>query len=516
MPTDVGTPRPKRQLITSSSTAVSTLITSSNATSTFPSLSVVSTSASNAALYQAGPYQCSKSLDLPWLMGFMQSFLQQTEDTLNANVIILEVNIHAAASADQPEGPAPKPRTLPSNSLLIGTQLSSMLDSFIYTPDNLASDRNNLNDTWYRVPLDRVPILEYMDSSGNDSGDLRTTTGWPNIAFLLLEKVQRLLITWGKVDPQMEAYNFRNDTAVFPAGAMSTERDVQSSSDGNVISGCLYDASRTSASQINASWAFPPSGEGPVVSSTSALQSLLYLNGNLSLCGISPTLNQTIMDQPADRVSVPYLNVSQSAVWAWASEEPRNYTASKPSRGDDELYRCALLDLRPPYDGRWRVENCNERYRVACRDSTSPFVFHISENDVPFAGGPASCPPNSSFAVPRTGLESNYLLHYLRSLPSSIIDNTKDSGDHRTGVWVNFNSLDVQDCWTARGPNATCPYSGSRTIGQQRAVLVPIIASIVVLVLAAITVFVKCAGNRRMSKRTKRGEGGWDYEGVPS
>ena len=29
------------------------------------------------------------------------------------------------------------------------------------------------------------------------------------------------------------------------------------------------------------------------------------------------------------------------------------------------------------------------------------------------------------------------------------------------GAWIDFNSLDVKDCWTSGGPNATCPYSDS-------------------------------------------------------
>lgn len=31
------------------------------------------------------------------------------------------------------------------------------------------------------------------------------------------------------------------------------------------------------------------------------------------------------------------------------------------------------------------------------------------------------------------------------------------------GVFVDFNSLDYQDCWVTGGPNATCPYLGATT-----------------------------------------------------
>jgi hypothetical protein len=35
-------------------------------------------------------------------------------------------------------------------------------------------------------------------------------------------------------------------------------------------------------------------------------------------------------------------------------------------------------------------------------------------------------------------------------------NNRRDYDGH--GVWIDFNSLDYQGCWTSGGPNATCPY----------------------------------------------------------
>jgi hypothetical protein len=50
---------------------------------------------------------------------------------------------------------------------------------------------------------------------------------------------------------------------------------------------------------------------------------------------------------------------------------------------------------------------------------------------------------------------------------------------------------------------------------------VPTVAAIIVLVVSALTVFVKCAGNRKVRKRNKnrrriRADNGFVYEGVPS
>jgi hypothetical protein len=86
------------------------------------------------------------------------------------------------------------------------------------------------------------------------------------------------------------------------------------------------------------------------------------------------------------------------------------------------------------------------------------------------------------------------------------------------GAWVDFNSLDVQGCWVSGGPNVTCPYrdaTGEKTANKD--ILVPTIAAIIVLIITALTVFSKVAGNRQLKRRTKRRpDNGFIYEGVPS
>jgi hypothetical protein len=48
-------------------------------------------------------------------------------------------------------------------------------------------------------------------------------------------------------------------------------------------------------------------------------------------------------------------------------------------------------------------------------------------------------------------------------------------------------------------------------------VVIPTVAGVIVFLLAILTITVKCAANRQNTRRRrKRGEGGWDYEGVPS
>jgi hypothetical protein len=125
------------------------------------------------------------------------------------------------------------------------------------------------------------------------------------------------------------------------------------------------------------------------------------------------------------------------------------------------------------------------------------------------------CPPGSTFAVPRTGLENTYLYRHLLSLPETKIDLGSTDPILRE-VFVNFNSMDVTSCWVSGGYGATCPYASDPQQLERRTVLVAAIAGIIVLIITALTFFVKCNANRRNSRRRKRVIGGWEYEGVPS
>jgi len=134
--------------------------------------------------------------------------------------------------------------------------------------------------------------------------------------------------------------------------------------------------------------------------------------------------------------------------------------------------------------------------------------------DVPFGAAIDACSDGTRFDLPRTGLENTYL--YQKILNDSRSASDSDAELREKGVWINFNSLDVQDCWTSGGPNATCPYTDNGEEVRQRNVLIPTIAALIVLILTVLTLLVKCNENRRNSRTRRRGDNGWDYEGVPS
>jgi len=83
-------------------------------------------------------------------------------------------------------------------------------------------------------------------------------------------------------------------------------------------------------------------------------------------------------------------------------------------------------------------------------------------------------------------------------------------------LWLDFNDLDVQSCWVV-GVNSRCPYGRSAEASMSAQIVVPTVAALIVLVLALLTLLIKCGANRRQARsRRRRGVTGWDYEGVPS
>ena len=163
--------------------------------------------------------------------------------------------------------------------------------------------------------------------------------------------------------------------------------------------------------------------------------------------------------------------------------------------------------------GKWHATSCNDRHYAACRIGSQPYLWTPSQQSGPYDAVSRVCPDNSTFSVPRTALENAYLVSAMQSA-----HNSGDLDSDETLIWVNFNDLDVSGCWVS-GANNTCPYV-QRTSTTGRKVTVPTVAAVIVFVIAALTVFVKCAANRGASRkrrnRRRRGDSGWDYEGVPS
>ncbi|KAJ9265556.1 hypothetical protein DTO195F2_1595 [Paecilomyces variotii] len=477
------------------------------------------TDSSGSRLYKLGPYSCTQTLGLQTMVDLFYEYFRDTENTLDAYPLYVIFNIHAPSVADAPESPAPSisGSKLPASSQLIGSIMDDTLGTYVYSPPELYHDRADLNRTWFSVVIDDQPITEYFTLKKNRGGFYSSPDGWPCENYLQGVKAKRLLLGWGSVDPQMQGYNFTGDASrIFPQNYLTS--GIQTTSTGDRLqSGCLYNPNTISVAQVNSSWAGSNQLTVPSLENEKfSLGNLTLLVQNLTACGISPTLNTTLFDKTANTQVDTYRNVSLSTTWSWAVGEPRNASSSG---GDDDdnsgtYDRCAIMDVT--LAGHWRAADCAAERHVACRVGNAPYNWTLTDNKVPYTSATDACSDqDASFSVPRTGLENTYLYYYLISQRKDAINPSSDDADKRE-VWLNFNSLDVNSCWVTGGPNVSCPYTVNSNELERRTVLVPTIAGVVVLVITALTLFVKCNANRRNSRRKKRVIEGWEYEGVPS
>lgn len=476
-----------------------------------------STDPSGTTVDDIGPSQCSPTLNLSFFASLIMDYINNTPANLNANLLFLQFNVHAADSENASTNPAValSGPDLPSPPELVGSVLDAVASSFSYQPSELLNHRANLNESWYATGASEQPVSEYFTTETFPGGQ-STPDGWPSERFVEFQRFKRVLLGWGIVDRRMEDYDFAGDSdVVFPQDYLLSSTDVRPNSTEQPAPACFFNVEQERIGRHNSSWAV--SFLNANSASVGSLDKLQSLANNLTSCGIAPTLNVTLNNQTADQNSSLYVQFVQSTIWNWAQDEPRNFSISDANGQDNEStqgqFRCALMDTSTAStSGRWRVEYCSTRHRVACRTANQPYLWQLSDESVRFSEAEVSCKPNSSFSVPRTALENTYLYHHILSISEAAQSNLSGDG---SGVWLNLNSIDTEACWIANRPNGSCPYFDEDAL-RQRAVLVPVIAALVVLLLTALTLFVKCNENRRNSRKRVRGEGGWDYEGIPS
>ena len=492
-------------------------------------------------LYEIGKYQCSPDLNLGWISSLFTDYFSQTSDTVSANFLMTDINLHMAASYPEtvPTGQSGNQPSIPSNSNSISSLLGNSFSDFMYTPDMLQTERADLNSSWFIVDAGREPLLEYFHTSTLPNGDLTTPDGWPSLGYILMTKARRMMFSWGTIDFQLNAYDRSVDRdTVFLRNATSSFSRITTTSADQISLGCFYSTSHnTSLSVHNSSWATTPD--------TSPASSL---TPHLTACGISPLLNTTLAStSPSTNIS-PYLDYVHATTWSWAPGEPRNSSSSNPNltlSDSPSQFRCAVLDPNTrPFPGRWRVENCQAQHRVACRYHSQPYGWTLSSRAVAWAFAPSACPAGSSFAIPRTALENTFLYHAVLNITTGSPNPTNANTPQLPAVYIATTSLSVPGCWvpgrsftslsSSSGSNnfnynssIACPYYEDAHTIQQRTVLVPTIAAIIVLILTVLTGVVKCNVNRTRDKRGVRRRrkvggrlkglvGGEWFDGIPA
>jgi hypothetical protein len=456
-------------------------------------------------LLQIGSYNCTSLMTLDRLTGILESFLTSTATTTGAAILLFTFDVHAASSIMAPDVPAPNlaQNQLPVSGQLLSDVLQGNLSVDTFLPTGLSDQRANLNNSWYNVDWTNRPLVGYYEDTKNANGNLFTDSGWPTEAYMEFQKLLRLVVSFGTVDPQMSLYNIGPDLDyVFPPGALINNVATTVGPDGRVSSGCLFaPIENTITSTTNATWALspaPPLDIGGDPDLSSPIPSVT----NITACGLTPFLNQTLANTTADKNPLPYAAYVQSTMWTFAPGQPLNSSA----QGDDSNDNSCVVMMKSPYPGRWRVTDCSESHRVACHDPSQPYNWRISDDATYYRNAELYCRDPYQFSVPHTALENAHLFRAFQ-----------DAAPNDDALYINLNSLSVPDCWVI-GLNGTCPYLPTTDTNRTRIVVVPTVAAVIIFLLAALTFFVKCAANRRENKRgrKRRMVGGWEYEGVPS
>ncbi len=461
----------------------------------------------NPPLIQVGNYNCTSLTNLGLLTGILADFLDNTATTVGAALSVLTLNVHAAASALDPDGPAPQlpQNQMPVSGMLLSDVMRGNLSQELYTPSSLEEQRANLNRSWYNGDLDSLPYRGYYNLS-TLSGHSSTENGWPTEYFVEFQELYRIVVGFDSIDPQMQNYNTGPDSNyIFPAGSLTRSINTTIRTNGKLTSGCLFDASDMSIdSSTNSSWAISTAPQLNL-NSTPNLDAPLSPLANLTSCGLTAYLNESLANTTADKNPLPYAAYVHSLLWTWAPGEPLN-ASSNPANTTGN--RCVVMGTST-YAGRWRVADCKERHRVACHNPSQPYNWQISSADSDYSGASTMCHAPFQFSVPHTALENAHLLAALQA--------HQQTSPNDDAIFVDLNALDVPDCWVV-GLNGTCPYLKSSDGSHTRIVVVPTIAAVIIFVLAVLTFFVKCAANRRENQRGRRRRilGGWEYEGVPS
>ncbi|KAI8941601.1 hypothetical protein NX059_002816 [Plenodomus lindquistii] len=501
------------QVMTSTSVQASLTVSTASSVSPFPTSAAASPSiisypsTDGTPLMQIGSYNCTPLMTLDVVTGLLEDFLESTSTTTGAAILLLSFDVHAASSISDPDAPAPllSSEQLPVSGSLLSDILMGNLSDATYTPAQLRDQRANLNETWYDVSWDNRPLQSYYsDSKDASSNNLVTQDGWPTEAFMEFQELLRVILSYGTIDPQMQYYNIGPDLDdVFPPGTLG-DLNPSTTTGGRATSDCLFSTSDTTiTSERNSSWAITISPSLDIDSNPDLMAPIPSIT-NLTSCGLTAFLNETLAGATADINPLPYAAYVHSTLWTWAPGEPANVTHGS----SDTANRCVVMTISP-YAGRWRAADCADKYRVACQILSQPYNWRISSDPTHYDNADSVCGEDAAFSIPHTALENAHLLSAFQDHRRNVPDETE--------ILLNLNSLNVPDCWV-QGLNGTCPYLPATDTDRTRIVVVPTVAAVVIFLCAFLTFFVKCAANRREDKRGRRRRivGGWDYEGVPS
>jgi len=348
--------------VSSSATTIKATVTStltSSATSVSPTHDpVVPISLPNG-------YNCAPEANLQIFLDTVKDILVSTDNQLRqAGLIFLILNIRTLPLVAN----STNDLSIPS-ALSLSNQINTTLGDWLYTPTELASERQNINSTFLSDtdnPIVDIPAY-YSVNINNVTQIASTPNGWPSTRYLFETQGRRLFVGFGSIEVPSTDYDTSEDISIiFPSGTFDRGTSlVPSTSIQSQPEVCLGPPGQV----------FGPSGSLNFNSSNStgnysfALSAAPNLNDALSYsslqsivsCGLSPIITSPLQDTFSGNSSP--IDPIAGTIWSWLPpDEPKN--TSLPLNGTENVVACAALLADT---GRWVVLDCNTELSLACR-----------------------------------------------------------------------------------------------------------------------------------------------------
>lgn len=286
------------------------------------------------------------------------------------------------------------------------------IDAFpqsIYTPPLLELDRADVKATWWK---DGTVGLDYYNTTINPTTNkLEAPTGWPTSLYLRKEAKRRIVIGIGANNLAANTtYNITDDYQTFHRQAamgpsMTNNSLLRVSSTLNQDSCSLpvpgvlvyptgseesfaeLEALRKKGGTItnNVTWSFASMSDNDM-SPWTFLSRRVVTN-----CGFS-----SLVEGRSQLLT--YSEQTAMTIWSWDLDQPPDEIMRDRNR------RCGAMKS----NGRWVVQDCNDKLPVACRKIGTSSQWMINEKG---AGNyrDVICPDGYKFDVPRTARENQIL-----------------------------------------------------------------------------------------------------------
>lgn len=232
-------------------------------------------------------------------------------------------------------------------------------------------------------------------------------------------------------------------------------------------------------------------------------------------CGYLPLIGLDIISttnanskEEQDILFNQLVSLSNFNIWSWNGvHQPQS------------SYRCAVLDR-----GGWRSEDCSNEHHVLCVSSQNASDFFVSANRANYTMSNSRCTELGGSSA-----EYNFTLPRAITQNVAIHSKIQELNNDLYPVWIDFNSLNVKDCWVTGGPNSLCPYTSTtstrnsfvKTKWNRNKVALLTISCIITFVLISIIVFLRLdhlpiRNNESKWKKLMLKYKDSQYKGVPS